>query len=31
MPAIQSTGDTPPVDPRGAVTPPETSEWGEAP
>src|SRR6478735_5759832 len=29
MPAIQSTGDTPPVDPRGAVTPPETSERGD--
>ena len=30
MPSIHATGDTPCADPRGAVTPPATSEWGLA-
>src|SRR4051812_41370150 len=30
IPAIQSTGDTPPLEPRGAVTPPATFDPGLA-
>ncbi len=31
IPRMNATGETPPVPPRGAVTPPATREAGEAP